>query len=395
MIPAMSAAAVAGRTCQVPGHFVPCDAGELRPLLDFLAAGGDVARRTAFPRGTLLPDGRLDLCKQRLGPGGAAAIAAALHGNPHVRHLLMGADGLGDSGANAVAALVEAGSAVETVYLGCNFITAEGAAKLADAVRSSANVTGLWLKRNPIGDEGAAELATMLARNRSLRTLDLTQTGITAAGLRSLVDALIAHPTNLERLYLSGNRFGPAEAEILADLLRAPTALRHLFVSVNRLGDDGARRLLAAERANPRLRTLGLASNGLGSGAAEALAAVADHPALERLDLGREPSAGILGERDNLLGDDGARTLAEMLPGQSSLRLLNLEHNGITDAGAGCLAEGLAGNATLIELRLDRILGRHRRRQIEELLLRNRRASGLDELPPDPAVSAIRSVYRV
>src|SRR5262245_18333753 len=99
-----------GRMCQVGRPFVPCNPAELAPLLAFLARGEPAGRRFDFPRGTLLPDGRLDLCKQGVGPAGAAAVAGAVRGHPQVRHLLLGADGLGDGGAEAVAGLVCGGT---------------------------------------------------------------------------------------------------------------------------------------------------------------------------------------------------------------------------------------------------------------------------------------------
>ncbi|NUP49074.1 MAG: ribonuclease inhibitor, partial [Catenulispora sp.] len=53
-------------------------AAELAPVLAWLRRGEAVRARTDFPAGTALPDGRLDLCKQDLGPLGAAAVADAL-----------------------------------------------------------------------------------------------------------------------------------------------------------------------------------------------------------------------------------------------------------------------------------------------------------------------------
>src|SRR4051812_26794799 len=92
-------------TCHVGPDFVPCDPAELQPLLDHLATRMPTAAPLAFPRGTLLPDGRLDLCKQGVGAAGARAVAATVSGHPQVVHLLLGADGLGDAGAGAVATL--------------------------------------------------------------------------------------------------------------------------------------------------------------------------------------------------------------------------------------------------------------------------------------------------
>src|SRR5262249_42475965 len=114
-------------SCHVGPEFVPCDPAELAPLLEFLERGEQPAGRVSFPRGTLLPGGRLDLCKQGIGPEGARAVTAALPRNAQVVHILFGADGIGDPGAEAVAGLARANPGLRTVYLGCNYITAEGA----------------------------------------------------------------------------------------------------------------------------------------------------------------------------------------------------------------------------------------------------------------------------
>lgn len=387
-----SALAPAGPQCVLHHEaFEPCDPAELGPLLAHLARGTAAEGRLDFPRGVLLPDGRLDLCKQRVGPAGVAAVTAAMRNHPQVRHLLLGADGLGDAGAHAVAGLVRDGR-LETVYLGCNFITAAGASELGAALADQPTVTGLWLKRNPLGDAGVRALAAGLRRNTTLRTLDLTQTGLTAAGLAALAEWLCGGAA-VERLYLCGNRLGPAEADGLAELLRGCAGLRHLYVSVNRLGDAGASTIAAGLAGNRTLRTLSLAGNGLGPvGVAALAAAVRTHPALEVLELGRQPSEGVLGERRNTAGDDGAASLAAVLPGHRTLAVLDLGANGVGEPGAACLVDGLVGNQSLVELVVGRGVSRPRRREIAALLARNRAAGA--SAPAAPELACIRSVYR-
>ncbi|HEY1178709.1 MAG TPA: hypothetical protein VGF17_21355, partial [Phytomonospora sp.] len=112
------------------GPVTPRPVADLAPLLAWLRTGRPVAERVDFPAGTALPDGRLDLCKQDLGPRGAALVADALRPGP-VKHLLLGTDGLGDTGAARFAkAAVDIG--VETLYLGCNGITPRGVHAVAD-----------------------------------------------------------------------------------------------------------------------------------------------------------------------------------------------------------------------------------------------------------------------
>ena len=57
--------------------FVACPDDEVTPLVDFLRRNVNVAATTPFPRGTLTDDGRLDLCKQNLGPAGCERVATA------------------------------------------------------------------------------------------------------------------------------------------------------------------------------------------------------------------------------------------------------------------------------------------------------------------------------
>ncbi|MFS4096550.1 hypothetical protein [Streptomyces sp. AF1A] len=178
--------------CAGVPHVVPRPPADLAPLLDWLRAGRPAEQRLDFAAGTALPHGRLDLCKQGVGARGAALIAAALSEGPSpVRHLLPGTDALGDEGAAAVA-----GADVETLHLGCNGITAAGACRIADQLRASPQVvTGVWLKRNPLGAAGGRAGAELLKSARSLRTLDLVQTGLDATGAAVLADALPSWPT--------------------------------------------------------------------------------------------------------------------------------------------------------------------------------------------------------
>ncbi|WP_158299782.1 ribonuclease inhibitor [Glycomyces paridis] len=171
------------------GPAEPRPRADLAPLLRWLASGEPVPERRDFATGTAMPDGRLDMCKQSLGPAAAADLAAVLRPGP-VKHLLLGTDGLGDTGAAEVAA--RAGDAqLSTLYLGCNGITATGACRIADNLRASpAVVTGLWLKRNPIETAGALA-ATEYAADSAVRTLDLVQTGLDAAAV-ALIAATLA-----------------------------------------------------------------------------------------------------------------------------------------------------------------------------------------------------------
>ncbi|WP_018546557.1 hypothetical protein [Streptomyces sp. LaPpAH-108] len=359
------------------------DPAALGPLLERLADPRPVSADETFPLGTLRADGRLDLCKQGLGPDGAARLLPVAAASPHAAHLLLGTNALGDEGARSVATALSdtAAHGVHTLYLGCNRIGPDGLTALAGALAADTAPRALWLKRNPVMPDGARTLAALLRRNTTLRTLDLVNSGIGAAGVRLLADALLDRPAPLERLFLGGNGLTAAEAPLLAALVR-DAGVRELYLTANHLGDEGTAVLArAADPARP-LR-LGLGGNGIGPEGARALADALG--GIEHLDLGRALSERSLGAPGNATGDDGARALADALPG-SPLRRLELRHTGITGRGAKTLLAALPDGHRLEYIGLGPGLPRRVKRSFAERMRPAR--------PTHPDLRAIGSVYR-
>ncbi|MFE3850031.1 ribonuclease inhibitor [Streptomyces griseorubiginosus] len=369
-------------------YVVPRPAAELAPLLDWLRAGRPAGERLDFAAGTALPDGRLDLCKQALGAEGAAMVADALSQGPSpVRHLL-----LGDDGAAAVAG---AGTGVETLYLGCNGVTEGGACRIADQLRASPQVvTGVWLKRNPLGGGGGRAAAELIDAARSLRTLDLVQTGLDAAGAAVLADALSAAAGNgrrIERLFVGGNPLGEAGARSLAEVIAAG-AVDELYVSAARLGDGGALCLAAALERAPRgrLTRLSVASNGIGPTAAARLVAAATAAGVHLLDLGRVRAAAVLGAADNRVDLAAAEAIADVLASTPGHRLthLVLSHTGMRSREAHRLLDTAPRATTATRF----VLGEGIAASVKRRLAAHSAHIPPPSVPAD--VAAVRSVHR-
>ncbi|MFJ9936909.1 gala protein [Streptomyces virginiae] len=361
----------------------PADPAGLDPLLARLAADRPVDADETFPLGTLRADGRVDLCKQGLGPAGAARLLPAAAASPYATHLLLGTNAIGDTGAATLAdALATDGHGLHTLYLGCNRIGPDGVGSLAGALADDTTVRALWLKRNPLFADGARTLAALLRRNTALRTLDLVNTGIGADGVRLLLDALLEREQPLERLFLGGNGLGPDAAPLLAALIRE-AGVRELYVPANHLGDEGAAALARAAEDSAHPVRLGLGGNGIGAAGARALAASLG--GIEALDLGRTLSERSLGAPGNHPGDEGAYALAAALPG-SPLHRLELRHTGLTGRGAKGLLAAVPHDTPLEYVGLGPGLPRRVKRSFTERLRPARAAH--------PDVRAIGSVYR-
>ncbi|MFI8449892.1 gala protein [Streptomyces erythrochromogenes] len=359
------------------------DPAGLDPLLARLAADRPVETDETFPLGTLRADGRVDLCKQGLGPAGAARLLPAAAASAHATHLLLGTNAIGDTGAGTLAeALAADHHGLHTLYLGCNRIGPDGVGALAGALADDTTVRALWLKRNPLHEDGARILATLLRRNTALRTLDLVNTGIGADGVRLVLDALLVREQPLERIFLGGNGLGPDAAPLLAALIR-DAGVRELYVPANHLGDEGVATLAAAAADSAHPVRLGLGGNGIGAAGACALAASLG--GIEALDLGRTLSERSLGAPGNHPGDEGAYALAAALPG-SPLRRLDLRHTGLTGRGAKRLLAAVHDDSPLEYVGLGPGLPRRVKRSFTERLRPARAAH--------PDVRAIGSVYR-
>ncbi|QDT86025.1 ribonuclease inhibitor [Gimesia chilikensis] len=380
--------------CPVGNEFSPCDPAEILPIVEHLRSNVPVTEQIVFTRGSHLPDGRVDLCKQCIGPEGTTLVADAVKLNLHTRHLLMGANGMGNTGAQALARLIRENESLQTIYLGCNRIDELGATELAQAIAESSSVRALWLKRNPIGVEGARQITEMLKHNQKLRTLDLVHTKLGSEGVRLIVRTLATIDTSISLLYLGGNEIIAHDADVLADLLQQNQRLRGLYISVNRFGDEGALVLAQGLRSNQGLNALSLASNRIGPEGAAALAsALESHPNLVELDLGYDRSTRVLGEDSNRLGVAGAAEIARLIRNNRKLKSVNLTRNRISDRGAVLLLAALERNNELVELKIGKGISAPIRNRLHELLERNRRQhSDLPQIDED--ISAIRSIYR-
>ncbi|MEQ1569389.1 MAG: DUF924 family protein [Myxococcota bacterium] len=374
-----------------PVPMVPCAPEELEPLLAYLSSREPPVVPRTFARGTVMPDGRLDLCKQVVGPAGIGPLLSALADNVHVDRVLLGNNVVGRDGAIQIARFVRSGhSKVNVWYIAGNEIDAEGLAPICDALAHAPSVHGLWLKRNPLGPDGAVPIASLLRADSPLETLDLVNTGLLDDGALAVIEAL-RHHRALRHLYLGTNGLGPASARALEGLLAEVDRLESVFVDCNRFGDEGAAILAEGLRKNRHLRRLSLASNRIGPAGAEALCdALADHPSLVYLNLGWTRATSAVREEGNRLGDAGCLPLADLLRRNRVIRALDVAHNGIGQAGLDRLREALVGNTTVVSLRhpqYGKATNPDRIAALRGLVERNRRAAGLDA----DGVEAIRT----
>ena len=327
-----------------------CGVGEAgaRALADALAS-----RRCALTA--------LDLSRNFLGAGGAAAVAeglarGAFAGAARLATLRLGHNAFGCAGASALAAAARASGAfeqLERLEAPSNGMGPEGIATLARSVlsaRGAPRLRELRLQGNPMGAAGARALARAslalpddarddapCATHGSLRVLGLGSAKLGVVGAAAVAWAMRRDGGALRRisaLDLSANDVGESGAALPANLtLTGRDVVRGGFARLD--GDNVADELLGDDAdclpATDDEDEHETASHALASLARDLAAA----PALRRLDLGY-----------NSLGDAGARVVAaavasRRVPDARGAVALDLRRNSIGDAGAAALARVL------------------------------------------------------
>jgi len=389
---------------------------ELLPIFGHLTKGYS-AVGAAFPRGATFHDGRLDMCKQVVGPEYIGDLTTAVcHGgsSTELEHFLLGNNVVGDAGASDIANMIRDPNApdLKTLYLAGNAFSAEGATKIADALVMDTSVRALWLKRNPIGPKGAVALGEMLAQNSTLETLDLVNTGLGDKGIEALFDGLSENRT-LRTLYLDANGLGPKSADAIAAYYDQASKHAHnrvtgLFLGINRLGCSGAFTLASSLEAFGRLERLDIGANRVELEGLQALLKMANaSPSLRYLGLGLYKSASDMGELPNWFGDDGAALIAKHIGSVEALEAIELKDVHIGPDGLAMLGDAVENQSALYELstaqyglkqpslfnRIEKFLDRNVRTQLR-MSLKEYRHGPLRVLKHGAHIDDIASIYR-
>lgn len=145
----------------------------------------------------------IDLERNPIGDGGAAAFGVALKENKSLKSIKLACCGIGDEGAAGFAAGLACNNHVRAAWLDGNVIGSKGAAALADALTGNSAMIALNVRGNQMGDFGASSFATALATNTVLAELDFSTNNITNEGAVALAIMLVAN-TNMKDLKVGG-----------------------------------------------------------------------------------------------------------------------------------------------------------------------------------------------
>lgn len=300
----------------------------------------DIGSYEQYKKGAYYTDGRIDLCKQVVGPDHIETLMQSIRMNPNITHFLLGNNIIGPIGAKAIADFIADPtklSNIQTWYIAGNAIDSAGAALISQSLATDTHCKDLWLKRNPISIEGAKALAKMLETNKSIETLDLDNTAIMDEGCIALFESL-QHNTTLKSIYLDANALTQRSAAAIVNYINSKVinnlpGITHLSLSMNRLGNLGAMMITQALHMSCYpIKCLVLGGNRIElTGLRNILDFAAESKTLEVLDIGYYKATADMGELPNSFGDKGARYLAGFIMLNTPLKYLGFHNTHIPD----------------------------------------------------------------
>ena len=298
-------------------------------------------------------------------------LADSLMVNKTLNYLTFMGNAWDNDAVRILAGYMKRSESLSSLNLNCSDIGDAGATALAEVLRTNTTLNSLGLWNNPgIGNPSVMSLCEALKVNTTLSSLNLSGTGISDAGVLSLVEVLKTNTSSLTSLSLSeikishhsvksiaevlrvnstlkelkfeGNNVGSDGAELIAESLKANTTLKILILSRNNIKEPCGGMFSDALKVNGTLESLTLAENDLGVHGAQLLSeGLKVNTSLRHLDLS-----------GNSIGTKGAELIAETIRVHASMTGLKLSWNGIGDAGANKVSEALKVNVHLKELDL-------------------------------------------
>jgi Ran GTPase-activating protein (RanGAP) involved in mRNA processing and transport len=156
------------------------------------------------------------------------------------------------------------GSQLVSLNLGSNRLGRGGARAIAKALAVNQSLTKLSLANNAVMEYGAVQLASLIRNRTALKQLNLSMDKVGDRGAATLATALLDTPGALTILNLRNNFVGDGAAGEFAVLLRRRKILTELdlsCLSCNVIPDVGARGIVGAFRANTSLRVFACGNN--------------------------------------------------------------------------------------------------------------------------------------
>ena len=304
----------------------------------------------------------LDLNRSNLTGQVVEHLVSVIKNNSGLEELYLSYNDFESSVSTILKALKE-NSKLNILHLNDNVMTEEAAEDLADVIKNNTHLKQLCIANNKLG-VSAAVIIQALTRTSNLKVLNLNGSNLTGQVVEHLV-SVIKNNSGLEQLYLSYNDF-KSSVSVIFKALKENSRLNILHLNDNVMTEEAAQDLADVIKNNTHLKQLSIRNNKLGVSAAVILQALTRTSNLKVLNLNGSNLTGQVVEHlvSVIKNNSGLEQLYlsyndfkssvsaifKALKENSRLNILNLNDNVMTEEAAKDLADVIKNNTCLKQL---------------------------------------------
>ena len=202
----------------------------------------------------------------------------------------------------------------------------------------------LILKNNKITQDGCDSISDLIKFNNKLKLLDLSFNELKSEGVRKICNAINISNSNLEQLYLNGNKCNDYCADDIFNLLvnSYTKKLKVLSLNLNFFSNKGVDKILSSLRKNDSLKQLYLSENKID---AKALSNLSNY-------LKFNKTLKLLEIKSSRINDDSLKDIMRIFENNFSLENLNLSDNNIDFESIAKFGQYISKNENVNEIKL-------------------------------------------
>ena len=224
-----------------------------------------------------------------------------------------------------------------------NNITDEDLSKIINLIKENKTpIKDLKLKNNKISSRGGEYLSDLIKNCKSLKILDLSYNDLKSDGVKNICNSIVSNESNLEQLFINGNKCNDYCSEELFNMLIKSKKLISLSLNGNFFTNKGIDKILSSLKKNNTLKQLFIGENKI------------DRKAFVNMPnyLKFNKSLAVLDIKSSRLNDESLHELSKVFGQNKSLGNINLIDNNFGFEGIAKFGQYISKNRHINEIKL-------------------------------------------
>ena len=259
---------------------------------------------------------KINVCHNLIREQAADIVGSFLSQNAKLEELDISCNNLYESGTKTLCKRITNLSKLTKLKVGGNDFTHLAADDVAEVILNNIELEEIDISDNNLLTAGAVSIFNGMKNVFTLRNVNISHNWITYKAVDNII-AVLSQNTDLKELYLANNYLEASGIIALCGGMSKISCLTHLDMSCNKITDEAARNIAKLLFHNPELKEVDLSNNLIrGTGVTKILNVVSSHSNLNKMNICK-----------NAITDEAADAIANFLSQSSKLKEFDVSYN--------------------------------------------------------------------